>query len=169
MSIFLKVVKFYGYPLFYVGKTLAATTRNLKSRLQERSELVAAKTGAKEAQGMSPSEKFDFYYAANAWTEEDLARQLLVVRATKRVSKWATVVAILLCFYALGYCSIGPGSAKTSFAFALLMAFCCVVVSILGLARTVYFGYWQHQLELRRIEPFGSYLARPDFFGHLVG
>lgn len=169
MSLIRSIAKFYAYPIFYVGKTLTGTVANLKAKLEKNAEAAAAKTGAKEAQGLGPAEKFQFYFEANAWTEDELTRQLTIVRATKRISKWATIFALLLCLYALGYCSVGPGAGRTPFAFALLMAFGCVVVTILGLGRTLYFGWWQHQLELRRIEPFGAYLGRPDFFTHLVG
>lgn len=161
MSLFGRMARFAFFPILKVGeqaRTSRENIRRLMAEERERRRKVLANIDVKDAQGLTPSERFERLYESNDWNEDDLARQLATVRVSKWFAAGSSALAFLLAVASLWFVPpwmmllIGPG---------------CVGVVSLGCARTIQMGLFQAQIEQRAIIRLSHYLARPDLFRHL--
>lgn len=164
------LLRFYGHPYIYGYRSLRRGFSSIQEKL-----VGAAQRGEGDQVKIEDAaflkdkrDLFMAHYKANGWTESELERQLLVVRASKRFAKWSTLVAFLMSLYLLVYCTVGAGAESMPFLYVLIVAIGFLSITVLGFGRVLKMGHWQHQLEARSLDPMSVYLARSDLRAHLL-
>jgi hypothetical protein len=141
-----------------LARVRAAREARRRQQEQEREHLSAADL-EDPAKIKNDAQRFEAYYKLRGWTEDELTAQLGAFKVTKRacvvVCLLMMIVAILGLFYL-------PGIVQ------LLM--CPVILTIAAAMAAMGFKYGllQSQLEERRLHKPADYVARDDFFWHML-
>jgi hypothetical protein len=145
-----------------IGDEVRCVRAANRARLQREAEAAAAQAGvevADPADIKDPARRFDAYFERGAWTQDELFLQICGLRLTKR------------CCVVTGALMLSLTIAGVFFVRAwvqLLVAPLALSVGALTFIQALRFGLMQSQLETRRLHTLSEYVARPDFFRHVL-